>query len=904
MASGSWVPDRYGGLRRLVWGTRVEDEVAEEMEAHLAMRMEEYMSAGMRSDQARDEALRRFGDRTTYERQTQEIERAMLREKRRSDFLDAVGRELRAAVRGLVRSRSFALIAGVTLALGIGATTAIFTVLDAVVLRALPYANAERLVWLESPVPGLGEGARFGLSQAQFFHFADQAKSFEALGAYASVNVNLVEPSGVERIRLASITAGLLDVLGARAVAGRLIQPHDDTPDGTPVVLLSHELWQNRYGGDPAIVGRMIRINTRSMEVIGVAQPGLGLPDQPVDAWMALGLDPAAPPINEHYLNAIGRLRPGVTVEATQAELQRLTSNFPALFPQAYPESFMRESGFWTRVMPLRDHVIGEIDRVLWILLGSVSLVLLIACANVANLFLVRAEARRQEHAVRVALGAERAHLAWHYVTEALVLSLASAVAALLIAFGAIKLLIATAPAGLPRLAEIGLSGRSVAFALGLAVVAGIVFGLFPVVRAVAANLVLREAGRGQTASRRRLAIRSSMVVGQVGLALVLVAAAGLMLRSYLELRAVQPGFNAQNVLVFRVALPFTGYEDHSQSSRYFQQLIARIEALPGVERAGSGSDLPLAGFGGCSIVVLADRPLAEGLEAPCVKVPAISPGYFDVLRIPVRGRQVDWQESENGARSVVVSRTFAERYWPGEDPIGKAVYAGSERGDPFRVVGVAEDVLAEGVDRPASDAVYFPTTRGEGMRLWGPYRFPSVIVRTRTSDPLALTGAVRAAARAVDPNVPIFDLATMQDIVNRSPSVARASFTLLLLALAGSLALVLSAVGLYGVISYVVAQRRSEIGIRMALGAKESQVGALVVRQALRLALLGVVIGLAVAVVATQALRSVLFGVSPGDPLTLAAVAAVLVSIAVLASYAPARRAARIDPVEALRAQ
>ena len=907
----SGAADRWPGLRRAFRlprsRRRLRDAVDEELRFHLEERVEELMARGMERAQAEREARARFGDVEEYRAQTRAIDERILREDRRMELLDALGRELRQAVRTLGRSRGFTALAALTLALGVGATTAIYTVLDAVVLRPLPYAEADRLVALSSPVPGVTPDAEWGISQAGFFHFRDSVRSFESLGAYSRGRLAMTGEGQAELVEAGIVTASLFDVLRLRPALGRLFTAADDQPGVAPVGVLAHEYWTQRFGADPAVVGRTVLVDPfGAVQVVGVMQPGAKLPDQPVDLWLPRQLDPAAPPQNSHMVfhGVVARLRPGATLPAAQAELARLTTAFPRRFPTAYSESFLRETGFTTKAVSLRDEVVGGTATVLWILLAAVGLVFAIACANVANLFLVRAEGRRREIAVRRALGAGRSHLALHFLAESLLLALAAAAVALALAQAGLRLLVAAAPAGLPRLAEVQLGWRGAAVAVLCAVAAALAFGLVPLVRAARGVDVstLREGGRGLSASRGRHAVRGAFVVAQVALALVLLAAAGLMAESYRRLRAVRPGFDAAGVLAVGISLPRARYDSYEKVAAFHRDLAARLRALPRVQAVGAGNVVPLAGYDGCSIVFVEGRPVAPGREPSCIGTHFVAPGYFAALGMRVRGAAPGWAETQGAAAGVVVTQALARRLWPGEDPIGRGIKCCQDGPPYYRVAGVADDVRGSWLDEPPTEAVFFPVVPLKGTMLWSPQRSMSVLVRTSLSDPTAVAPAVRRVLAEMDPSVPLGSAEPMSRVVAKS--MARTSFTMLLLGVAAAMALVLSAVGIYGVISYVVGQRRGEIGIRIALGAPIAQVKRLVVLQSVRLAVAGVALGLAAALASTRVLASLLFEVSPTDPRVLALVALALVALAALASYVPARRASRVDPAEALRSE
>jgi predicted permease len=606
--------------------------------------------------------------------------------------------------------------------------------------------------------------------------------------------------------------------------------------------------------------------------------------------------------ISNHTYSAIGRMRPRVSVADVQRELTRLTARFPQVFPSVYTPRMMQQVGFTTRVVSLRDAVVGDlVTKAIWILFGAVAVVLLIAAANVTNLFLVRGESRRLEVAVRGALGAARADLAWFYLTESILLAIGAAFGAMFLAWSGLRMLIAVAPATLPRLDEITLGWPSVLFATGGALVVGIVLGLAPLARTRFDLSLLRESGRGATGSRRRLTARNLLVVSQMALALVLLAAAGLLVQSLRNLRNVQPGFDPRGVMTLALSLPSGRYNrDYHRTSAFYEQLAERVRALPGVMAVGFAGELPLETSDLCTGAVI-DVPGPSGERGDCVQELQVTPGYFDAMRIPVRGHAPTWAETNVGGAGAVVSGAFASRFWPNEDAIGRGVRCCNANGPFYQITGITGPVRTHGLDRSPGQVVYFPMIPfAEHPGIEGMPLYMHMVVRAMPGHELALVPSITRLVNELDPQVPITEISSMDDLVAKS--LARRSFTMMLLASAAALALLLSAVGIYGVISYVVAQRRGEIGIRIALGARTGAVRALVVRQSLWLALIGITIGLAVSLATMRILGALLFGVSPTDPVVLTGAILILVVLAAAASYAPARRASRVDPVEALR--
>ncbi|HEX6132792.1 MAG TPA: ABC transporter permease [Longimicrobiales bacterium] len=899
-----WIPDRYRELRSLLRQDRIEDEVDEELRLHLALRIADLEAAGLSAAAAHEEALRRFGDVSAVQRETYGIDRGIQRERRRMEITDAVRREVRQAIRSLKHAPVFTTVAVLTLALGIGATTAIFTLIDSIVLRPLPYPSQDRLVQVAHLAPKVGE-AEWGNSVASYFFYLDNNRALDEMGAYAQWAVTISGDTDAERVEGARVSVSLLRLLGARPAYGRLLTDEDDTPGAPPVALLSHELWTSRYGRDPDVVGRTVSLNGVAHEIVGVLEPRFRLPAHETRVWTAIRLDRSLEPVNWHYVGAYGRLRPGTTVGAASSEIQRLTERLPEEFPGAYGGGFMEGSGFRASVTPVREQILGSIDRVLWMLFGAVGLVLLIACANVGNLLLVRAETRRRELALRTALGAERAHLAVHYLAESLILALGASVIGAALAYAGVKLLVALAPVTVPRLDEVALGWRSLGFTAGVALLTGVVFGLVPVLRARADFAELREGGRGSTPSRERQLIRGSLVVGQVGMALVLLAAGALMFQSLLNLRGVRSGIDPENVLTFQTYTPRARYDDDA-IVRFHRELSDRIRGLPGVTQVGATTRVPLSPVGlNCSHTDVEGRVYRADQERSCLPTIHVLPGYFEAMGIPiVSGRAFTWDDTERRTGAAIVSRALAGRLWPDQDPIGRGVIS-YQNGPPwYRVVGVAEDVRSDGLEKPPIEAVYYPTTPMAGAYVTS-HPFPEIqfTVKVEGLDAASLESPIRDLIRSMDPEVPLASVRTMRDIVNRSEQMARTSFMMLLLGIAATMALFLSAVGLYGVIAYLVGRRRGEIGVRMALGARVGQVVRMVIAQSVTLAGIGVVIGVGAALLTTRALESLLFEVRPGDPRLLLLVSAVLLLVALLASLVPARRAARTDPSAALRA-
>ena len=895
----NWKPDRYSRLRALLRGERVAEEVEEEFEHHLQLRTEKLIASGLTPAQARAEALRRFGDVDRLRQVTSGIDQSMVKEQKRMEIMEALTRELKHAFRGLIRAPGFSSIALVTLMLGMGASIAVYTLLHAVVLNPLPYADSNQLVRIQSAVPGIGPGMSWGLSPAQYFHYRERSRALSDLVVYSSFGATLQADREATVGHVLSVSPNLMSVLGAKPALGRLFAPADGVRGSPRVAMLSHEYWQTGYGGDPTVIGKKVLIDADPIEIVGVVEAGFALPGQDVEIYMPRRMNPEGPFYNEHFLTAIGRLRPGATVASLDAELAQLIKELPGRYPVAYTPDFMQDSGFSPDVQQLQAAVVGSSAKTLWILFGAVAVVLLIACANVANLFLVRAETRRNEIAIRSALGAERAHLFVQSLAESMTIALVAGTAGVWLAYGALKALIAIAPTTLPRLAEVRLDSSTLLFAAGITVAAALMFALFPLVRQRFDYGPLREGGRGLTASRAQLRVRSALVALQVALAIVLLSAAGLMLRSFSHMLAVKTGIDEKNVLAVDIVLPFQAYNTYERTTQYWQTLSDQLKALPGVTQVGGGLGVPLEGDGfGCA--VLHAKPASEAYTG-CIPNNIITPGFFEALGVRVRGRVPTWSDINAGTGAVVISEGLAKYLWPNQDAIGKGVRVPQNQLDVwYQVVGVAEDIRSEGVNRPAPAMVFYPVKAIEGAPLWQPRNAMTVLVRTSTSNPEQLAPSVRRIAQQLERGAAIGDVRTMEHVVSRSMSGT--SFTMMLLGVAGGMALLISVVGLYGVIAYTVSRRRSELGIRMALGAARSDVGGMVVMQSVRLAAIGVAIGLFGTLFTTQMLNSMLFGVKPTDPLTLTSVSFLLLLVAAMAAFLPAWRASSVSPVEALK--
>jgi predicted permease len=810
--------------------------------------------------------------------------------------------DLRYGARILLKQPGFTLIAVITLALGIGANTAIFSIVNGLLLNPLPYRNAERLaiIWTHSP------GANVALdwpSPGQFSALKTENSVFEQLALAQGSNVILTGNAEPERLGAVRASSAVFSLLGAQAMLGRVFLPEEDMPDKTLTVILSHGLWRRRFGGDPKVLGQTLTINGRSYSVVGVMPPDFELGHEVMptvgsvaQAELLLPLPLSAERMNNHgdeNYNVLARLKPGATIAQAQTELNLAVRRLEQQFPDRYPSS--RRFSFSIR--PLLEQAVGDVRLALYVLLGSVGCVLLIACANVANLLLARAATREREMAVRTAIGAGRWRVVRQLLTESVLLSTAGGALGLLLAVWGLALLRWLDPGDIPRLAAIGIDNRVLAFTTAVAVLTGILFGLAPALRSSHVNLseTLKEGGRSLVGGHHRL--RNLLVVIEIAIAVVLLIGAGLLIRSFSRAQQVEPGFAPQNVLSMRMALVGQSYSEEARRVNFYQQLWERIRRLPGVEAAGGVSALPLTGGIGWGSVTIEGYDASSGQSMIQSDFRIASVGYFETMKIPlIRGRFFAEQDAKESQRVVIVDENLARTYWPNADPIGKRMKLGAANGDSpwMTVVGVVANVKHYALDTDSRVALYMPHMQNGAGSL-------SIAVRT-TTDPLGMAASVTREARALDPNLPLYDVKTMRQWL--SDSLARRRFAMLMLGLFAMVAALLAGVGIYGVMSYSVAQRTREIGIRVALGAQTRDVLRLIVRQGMSLAGIGVGLGLLAAIAATRLMVSLLFGVRATDPLTFAVIALLLALVALVACWIPARRATKVDPMIALRCE
>ncbi|MGO4880685.1 MAG: ABC transporter permease [Bryobacteraceae bacterium] len=802
--------------------------------------------------------------------------------------------DIRYAWRILRRNPGFAFIAVLALALGIGATTAIFSVVDAVVLKPLPYKHPGQLVQLWMRFTGIGIPNDQNATSAPEFQDLQRNNSFWAIAAIDGASFNINIGGAPERIDAAMVSASFFPLLGVQAQVGRVFLPEEGRAGHEHVVLLSDGLWRRRFGAERGVLGRKLIMNGQSNEIVGVMPPGFEMP-RDAEVWMPLVFSAAdLSPDNRgsHGLDVIARIQPGLSLAQARADMASVSRRIMEQNP-SYP---YKDYNFTVLLVPLLDQQIGEIKVALWVMLGAVGLVLLIACGNVANLLLARASARQREIAVRQALGVGRWRLTRQLLTESLLLALAGGAAGLALAFGAVRLLVAASAASFPRVAETRLDPGVLLFTLLVSLGTGILFGLAPALQAARQRThdTLKEGGRGAAGGHSHR-LRSALVVGELALSLALLAGSGLLIRSFLRLQDVDAGFRADGVLTMRVSLPEEKYTKPEQARVFYRELLDRVRRLPGVDAAGATTGLPLVGNGWSGTTVIDTQAVPQKDRTPEADQRPVTPGYFEAMGIPlVRGRYFDQHDNETGAPVAIVDETMAQTYWPHRDAIGQHIKEMNDRAPWRTVVGVVRHVRLRTLEAPSRVEFYWPYAQ-----TLFPLRSMSLAIHT-TADPRLLARAVEKEVSAVDPDQPVYRVRTMSQVM--AESVARRRLSMFLLAIFAGVALLLAAVGIYGVMSYAVAQRAHEMGIRMALGARSGNILWLVLGQSLRLTGLGLAIGLAGSLLLTRLLGSLLFHVKASDPVTYVMVAVFLAAVAQIASFLPAWRATGIDPVTALR--
>ncbi|MGH9431271.1 MAG: ADOP family duplicated permease [Terriglobia bacterium] len=874
-------------LKMLTHRRQFDADLAEEMRLHLELRQQEQLQSGMTADDARAAARRRFGNVTS------------LRERSHMawgwEWFEHLAQDVRYGLRMLRKSPGFTAVAIITLALGIGANTAIFSIVDAVLLRSLPYPDPNQLV-LMFDVPLQQPDALSGISYRDFTECREQNRVFSEMAGNSFHDLTLTGTGEPSIVNTAAVTPEIFPLLGAKPLAGRTLLPEDGKQGAAPVAVVSENLWRSHFAANPDLIGQSINLDMRSFTVVGILPASFHYPDGSPrqDVWIPIAQDPLFGPLLSRpgvpALGGIGRLKPGISLEQAQAEMNTLGARLAKEFPA-------QDSGLTIRIQPYRQAVVGNVKSALLILLGAVGLVLLIACANIANLLLSRATSRGREIAVRIALGAGRARIVRQLLTESALLGLLGGVAGVLLACWGVWSLRPFLPPDVTRISSIHVGGSVLVFALLLSLAAALAFGLAPALLATPSNLQanIKEGGE-RTGQRGGQHVRSFLAIAEISLAMVLLVAGGLLIRSFALVTSVNPGFDPKDVIRAEASLPQFQYSTPQQWTAFSNELLARLHAQPGLRGSALAAPLPMdrqgeANFG---FTIVGNPPLPPG-KSPTADYATVSPDYFRVMRIPLlRGRFFSEQDLPSNPKVALISEALARRYFPNQDPIGRQMRFGFPPNSKVsrEIVGVVGDVRDAALSRKPGPMMYVPFAQAP---LWG----GEVVVRSSLSASSVAAG-IRQAVHSIDKDLPVTDVESFPDALGAS--VAQERFRTLLLGLFGAIALALAAVGIFGVISYSASQRTHEIGIRMALGAQQRDVLRLILGQGAKLALLGVGAGAAAALLLTRLMASLLYGVSATDPLTFGAVAIVLLGVAVTACHIPARRAAKVDPMVALR--
>ena len=887
-------------LRALLARRKPVDDLEEEIRAHVEMEEQENLESGMPPDEAHYAALRRFGNVTLAQERSREMWGW--------NSVETLSQDLRYGLRILAKNRSFTLVAVLTFALGIGATTAIFSVLDGVVLRPLSYPHPEQLVSVELTPLALDPTLR-GMAPEDYFVFREQNRTFQDIGIYAETDtdrdVNVTGFAEPERVHALDVTHGVLSVLGIPPMLGRIFYPSDDTPNAPPTAILTYAFWQRKYGADPTAVGRTIIVDGMARQIIGVLPRNFRFLDaQDLALILPLQLDRNKTQLGNFSYFGIARLRDGTTLAQASADVARMIpitmDSFPP--PPGISLDLLQKARVSPSLLPLKQDIVGNVGTLIWVLMGSVGMVLLIACANVANLLLVRTEGRQHELALRAALGANRRRIGQQLLVESAMIGLLGSIVGLGLAWAALRFLLAQSPSGLPRISDIGINFPVLLFTLGTALFTSFVFGLIPVLKHAGVRAGIPDGGRTLGLSRERHRARNLLVAMQVALALVLLICSGLMLRTFRVLTRTHPGFSRPaEIQTFRISIPPSDVREDESVPRFEQRIQEKLATIPGVSSAGFASAVPMDGDSRFDNVFAADRD-GRGELPPVRHLLFVSPGYFRTLGIPlIAGRDLTWEDTYNRVPVALISGNFAREYWhtPSE-ALGKRIRI-SAVDDWREIVGVVGNVHDDGIDKPARADVYWPPLvakfQGRPLRV---YRYVTFVVLSPLAGSENFLNQVRQAVWSVDANLPLASVHTLNYLYTRSMS--RTSFTLAILGIAGAMALILGTVGLYGVMAYSVSQRTREFGIRMALGAQRGDVIRVVLREGLLVILIGLAVGLASSLALTRFLSGFLFGVTATDPVTFVGVAVLLAFIALAACYTLARRATKVEPMVALR--
>ena len=877
-------------LRALFRKSELERELEDELRFHLEKEIEQNVARGMNQEDARWTALRSFGGVDQVKEESRDV--------RGVRFIEELVQDVRYSVRVLRRQPGFTITVVITLALGIGANTAIFSVVNAVLLRELPLKSPEEVMWVWSTRTDRDK-APFTLPD--FLDYRDQNQTLEQVAAFCNVGLNLAGSEKTERLQAMRVSANLFELLGVDASAGRLFVPEDDDPARRPTAVLSYESWQKRFGGDPQVVGKSLNLDGETYTVVGVLPRTFNLPDR--DAELAIPLRPLLDPLRElrsstNFLRAVARLNPGVTRQQAESDLTSIV----ARQRQQFGDPYLKKTG--VRLVPIYEETVGNVRTALWVLLSAVGMVLLIACSNLAALSLARASARYHEMSIRKALGATSVRLVRQLLAENLLLTFLGGAAGFLLAIWGVRLLLALSPTRLPRDNEIGVDLTVLAFAAGASALAAVVCGALPALQASRSKmrrglLSSTTRGVGERASRNRS--RSILVVAEVSLSFILLIGAGLLIRSFISTQAVNPGFDSSNTLAVRLSLPKANYPDRTAVSLFYDKLSSRLQALPGVESVGAISLLPMSP----GLRVIPFIPKGQGAsqgDSFVAQYRLVSPDYFRVMKIPLRqGRAFDSHDRDDRAPVAIVNETLASRFFPKGDAIGAQVQIDDNNTGPrpVEIVGVAGDVKHVSLeDKPTID-IYLPIAQVHEDGVSALTNSMYWVLRS-TSDTAALEPAIRRELRSVDKDIASADLRTLESYL--SDSVAPRRFNLRLLTIFSVAALLLAATGIYGLISYSVAQRTPELGIRLALGASRTNIFRIILGQGLRLVGVGLVLGLVGAFALTRMIQSLMFGVTPSDPITFVAVSSLLIVITIAAGAFPALRATKLDPLRTLR--
>jgi putative ABC transport system permease protein len=890
------VPEWKAEIRRRLAPLRLgpirEEAIVEELSGHLDDRYREILARGSSPEEAHVSVLKELSDGHLLVRELRRLGWQLETEPLalgagRKNMLGNLWQDLRFGLRLIRKNPGFSAVVVLTLAIGIGANTAIFSVVNTVMLRSLPFKDADRLVRLDESNPERGWPS-FSASHPNFLDWRDRNQTFAALAATAGASATLGTAGEIEVVRGSAVTSDFLTVLGTTPLMGRNFLPEEDKPGGNSrVAMLTYGSWQKRFGAAPDVVGRTLTINDNSFTIVGVLPESFAWGSPNLELLVPLAPDPARPR-GDHRLLVIGKLKEGVSQEQALADMNTIAAQLAEQYPESNKGWLVSSQGFYDWFVP------DQIRRSLLLFLGAVGVVLLIACSNVANLMLARAAARQKEISIRIALGAGRSRIASQLVVEALSLAVISGVAGLGLAWLVTKALKSMNPANLPRLDELSMDGRVLGFSLLISLLTGLLFGLAPAIHAARTNLsdMLKEGARSVTGGKARQRIRSILVTAEVALSVALLVSGGLLLRSFWRLQNVDPGFKPAHLLSARINLPRARYQDNPRAWSFYKRLIEETSALPGIQSVGITSGVPMSAGNTAGEVRVEGRPAAADGSKPSADWRIVSPAYFRTMGIPIRGREFDERDSGE-SRVTIISEEMARRFWPDEDPIGKSVLLLSMSDKPFTIIGVAGNVRNIGLESDPNPMAYAATAYAA---TWNPM---NLVIRT-AGEPTAQVPALRSTLATIDPNVPLYEIRPVDELL--SDTLGSRRFTMFLLGSFAAAALLLACVGLFSVMAYLVSQRTHEIGVRLALGARPGDVFRLVIGRGMALAAVGSSVGLAGTWAFGRVLGSLLYQITPSDPITLVSAPVLLMLVALLACYVPARRAMRVDPMVALR--